>query len=145
VHTVGSRHEVLGFAQDDRYGTAPFRRRPRDGSAGARPDLSAALDRYHERSTEVVDANGRLLRAFTTIDGKWRLKTTVDDVDPVYLALLKAYEDRRFEAIPASIRCRWCAPPSSWFATAASSRAPPPSPCRPPACSSRDSAPSPTR
>ena len=57
------------------------------------PDLS----RYHERSTEVVDANGRLLRAFTTPDGKWRLKTTVDDVDPLYLALLKAYEDRRFD------------------------------------------------
>jgi penicillin-binding protein 1C len=56
------------------------------------PDLS----RYHDRSTEVVDANGRLLRAFTTADGKWRLKTSVDDVDPLYLGLLKAYEDRRF-------------------------------------------------
>jgi penicillin-binding protein 1C len=55
------------------------------------------LQRYHERSSETVDANGRLLRAFTTADGKWRLKTTVDDVDPVYLALLKAYEDRRFD------------------------------------------------
>lgn len=58
------------------------------------PDLS----RYLDRSTEVVDANGRLLRAFTTADGKWRLKTSVDDVDPVYLALLKAYEDRRFDS-----------------------------------------------
>ncbi|TMJ27511.1 MAG: penicillin-binding protein 1C [Alphaproteobacteria bacterium] len=58
------------------------------------------LARYHERSTEVVDANGRLLRAFTTADGQWRLRTTVDDVDPVYLALLKAYEDRRFESHP---------------------------------------------
>jgi penicillin-binding protein 1C len=57
------------------------------------PDLS----RYQMRSSETVDANGRLLRAFTTADGKWRLKTTVDDVDPVYLALLKAYEDRRFD------------------------------------------------
>ena len=57
------------------------------------PDLS----RYNDRSTEVVDSSGRLLRAFTTGDGKWRLKTTVDDVDPVYLALLKAYEDRRFD------------------------------------------------
>jgi len=56
------------------------------------------LERYQERSTEIVDANGRLLRAFTTPDGKWRLKTTADDVDPVYLALLKAYEDRRFDA-----------------------------------------------
>src|SRR5204863_752031 len=59
-----------------------------------------ALQRYHERSTEVVDANGRLLRAFTTADGMWRLKTTVDDVDPVYLALLKAYEDGRFDRHP---------------------------------------------
>lgn len=58
------------------------------------PDLS----RYHDRSTEIVDANGRLLRAFTTADGKWRLKTTIDDVDPIYLDLLKAYEDRRFDA-----------------------------------------------
>jgi penicillin-binding protein 1C len=56
------------------------------------PDLS----RYLARSTEIVDANGRLLRAFTTADGKWRLKTSVEDVDPLYLGLLKAYEDRRF-------------------------------------------------
>jgi penicillin-binding protein 1C len=56
------------------------------------------LSRYRERSTEVVDANGRLLRAFTTADGKWRLKTTADEVDPLYLALLKDYEDRRFDS-----------------------------------------------
>ena len=55
------------------------------------------LERYQARSTEVVDANGRLLRVFTTEDGKWRLKTTADDVDRVYLALLKDYEDRRFD------------------------------------------------
>ena len=60
------------------------------------PDLA----RYHARSTEVVDANGRLLRAFTTPDGKWRLRTGVEDVDPLYLALLKAYEDRRFDRHP---------------------------------------------
>src|SRR5207302_265944 len=41
-------------------------------------------------------ANGRLLRAFTTEDGKWRLRTTAQDVDPAYPALLKDYEDRRF-------------------------------------------------
>jgi len=57
------------------------------------PDLT----RYNDRSTEIVDSAGRLLRAFTTADGKWRLKTTIDDVDPTYLALLKAYEDRRFD------------------------------------------------
>ncbi len=57
------------------------------------PDLS----RYRDRSTEVVDSSGRLLRAFTTADGRWRLGTKADDVDPLYLALLKAYEDRRFD------------------------------------------------
>ena len=59
------------------------------------PDLS----RYQERSTEIVDANGRLLRAFTTANGTWRLKTTVGDVDPTYLALLKAYEDRGYHQV----------------------------------------------
>ena len=58
------------------------------------PDLA----RYHERSVEVRESNDRLLRAFTTADGKWRLKTTVGDVDPIYLAMLKAYEDRRFDS-----------------------------------------------
>ena len=58
------------------------------------PDLA----RYQERSTEIVDSDGRLLRAFTTSDGKWRLGTGVDQVDPAYLALLKAYEDRRFDS-----------------------------------------------
>lgn len=58
------------------------------------PDLS----RYEARSVEVRDADGRLLRAFTTADGKWRLKATTDDVDPLYLALLKSYEDKRFDS-----------------------------------------------
>src|SRR5260221_12203197 len=57
------------------------------------PDLS----RYNDRSTEIVDASGRLLRAFTTAAGKWRLATTVDDVDPVSLTLLKTYEDSRLD------------------------------------------------
>ena len=57
------------------------------------PDLS----RYRDRSTEVVDATGRVLRAFTATDGRWRLATRPEDVDPLYLALLKAYEDRRFD------------------------------------------------
>lgn len=58
------------------------------------PDLA----RYRDRSTEVVDQSGRLLRAFTAPDGRWRLATRPDDVDPLYLALLKAYEDRRFDS-----------------------------------------------
>ena len=47
-------------------------------------------------SKEVLDRNGRLLRAFATPEGLWRLKTTAEDVDPQFLRMLVAYEDRRF-------------------------------------------------
>jgi penicillin-binding protein 1C len=49
-------------------------------------------------STIVVDRDGRLLRAFTLPDGRWRLPTRVGEVDPRYLAMLLAYEDGRFYA-----------------------------------------------
>ncbi len=58
------------------------------------PDLS----RYENASPEVVARDGKLLRPFLSKDGTWRLKTTPRDVDPRYLALLKAYEDRRFDS-----------------------------------------------
>lgn len=51
-------------------------------------------------SREVLDANGQLLRAFATPEGLWRLKTTVDDVDPQFLRMLIAYEDQRFRDHP---------------------------------------------
>ena len=47
-------------------------------------------------SAEVLDADGQLLRAFATSEGRWRLKTTVSDVDPQFLRMLIAYEDQRF-------------------------------------------------
>ena len=47
-------------------------------------------------STLVVDRDGRLLRPYTTPDGRWRLPATRADVDPRFLAMLFAYEDRRF-------------------------------------------------
>jgi penicillin-binding protein 1C len=49
-----------------------------------------------EFSTVVVDRNGQLLRPYATLDGRWRLPATVTDVDPRYLDLLIAYEDKRF-------------------------------------------------
>jgi penicillin-binding protein 1C len=58
------------------------------------PDMTRVTD----VSPEVVDHNGVLLRAFLTRDGYWRMKTTVRDVSPRYLAMLKAYEDKRFDA-----------------------------------------------
>jgi penicillin-binding protein 1C len=60
------------------------------------PDLARAAP----VSTIVVDREGRLLRGFTTADGKWRLAARPADVDPAYLAMLVAYEDRRFFAHP---------------------------------------------
>lgn len=47
-------------------------------------------------SQEVLDADGRLLRAFATPQGRWRLKTSVADVDPQFVRMLVAYEDQRF-------------------------------------------------
>jgi penicillin-binding protein 1C len=49
-------------------------------------------------STRVVDRDGRLLRAYATAEGRWRLPASVADVDPRFFAMLFAYEDRRFRA-----------------------------------------------
>ena len=49
-----------------------------------------------EFSTAVLDRNGRLLRAYATSDGRWRLPATCADVDPRFFEVLFAYEDRRF-------------------------------------------------
>jgi penicillin-binding protein 1C len=57
-----------------------------------------SLERAGKLSTLVTDANGKLLRPFTTPDGIWRLPVTSADVDPKLLTFLKAYEDRRFDA-----------------------------------------------
>jgi len=57
-------------------------------------DLSATS----ERSPIVLDRNGQLLRAFTMPDGRWRMPTTVADVDPRYAAMLLAFEDKRFRS-----------------------------------------------
>jgi len=45
---------------------------------------------------EVVDRNGQLLRAYTVEDGRWRLPVSLAAVDPTFVTMLIAYEDRRF-------------------------------------------------
>jgi penicillin-binding protein 1C len=84
-----------------------FRRAAIAAAALAAPVAAAALyaaalppidpDLASSRSAIVVDRDGRLLRPFTTPSGHWRLPVTVADVDPRYLAMLKAFEDQRFE------------------------------------------------
>jgi penicillin-binding protein 1C len=50
-------------------------------------------------STTIVDRNGKLLRAYAMADGRWRLPVDAKtNVDPGYLKLLLAYEDRRFRS-----------------------------------------------
>lgn len=49
-----------------------------------------------ETSVEVLDRTGSLLRAYTVADGRWRLALPPDKVDPLYLDMLLAYEDKRF-------------------------------------------------
>ncbi len=53
-----------------------------------------------ETSVEVTARDGRLLRAYTVADGRWRMAVDVADVDPDYIAMLVAYEDKRFWTHP---------------------------------------------
>ena len=59
-------------------------------AASELPDLSLPT------SVEVVDRKGELLRAYTVSDGRWRMQVTAGAVDADYLAMLVAYEDKRF-------------------------------------------------
>jgi penicillin-binding protein 1C len=97
-----------------RLGASPVNgpRRRRRATRGALATLAVALalligfDRWvattdlppltPATSVEVRAAGGELLRAFTVADGRWRLAVAPAQVDPGYLALLIAYEDRRF-------------------------------------------------
>jgi penicillin-binding protein 1C len=57
------------------------------------------LPQARQVSTTVVDRNGKLLRAYAMADGRWRLPVDAKtSVDPGYLKLLLAYEDRRFRS-----------------------------------------------
>ena len=47
-------------------------------------------------SAEVRDRNGALLRAFAAPDKRWRLATDTAAVDPAFVRMLIAYEDKRF-------------------------------------------------
>ncbi|HEY6755499.1 MAG TPA: penicillin-binding protein 1C [Pseudolabrys sp.] len=49
-----------------------------------------------EYSHAVLDREGRLLRAYATNEGRWRLPVSEHNVDPRFLKLLFAYEDKRF-------------------------------------------------
>ncbi len=56
------------------------------------PDTS----RLDDVSTLVLDSEGRVLRAFTARSGAWRLPAATESVDPLFLDMLLAFEDRRY-------------------------------------------------
>jgi len=59
------------------------------------------LAQARQVSSTIVDRNGKLLRAYAMADGRWRLPVDAKTaVDPRYLTLLLAYEDRRFYSHP---------------------------------------------
>lgn len=47
-------------------------------------------------AAEVLDRNGALLFAQATDEGRWRFPVSLDAVDPQFVAMLLAYEDKRF-------------------------------------------------
>ncbi len=49
-------------------------------------------------SRVVVDRDGRLLRGFTTPEGRWRLRVDLKDVDRHFVDMLIGYEDKTFYA-----------------------------------------------
>ena len=56
----------------------------------------APLGKDLEYSRVVLDRNGKLLRAYATSEGRCRLPENANDVDPRFVKLLFAYEDKRF-------------------------------------------------
>ncbi len=56
------------------------------------------LEEAKALSVTVVDRDDKLLRPFTTADGKWRLPLDPKDVDPHYVQMLLVFEDQRFYA-----------------------------------------------
>lgn len=65
-----------------------------------------------ETGAEVLARDGRALRVWTVADGRWRLAVAPDRVDPLYPAMLMAFEDRRFASHPgvdwrALVRAGW--------------------------------------
>lgn len=55
------------------------------------------LDRLGDLSVTVTDRDGHPLRLFTNRAGAWRLPAQAGDVAPLFVDLLMAYEDRRFQ------------------------------------------------
>ncbi|WP_050524421.1 penicillin-binding protein 1C [Pseudorhodobacter wandonensis] len=59
-------------------------------------DATVLPDLAIETSVEVLARDGRLLRAYTVAEGRWRMAVAEGAVDAGFTAVLVAYEDKRF-------------------------------------------------
>lgn len=91
-----------GLARRLIYLLAPFLLAPLAALAGLMAFERALgpvpLDKLRDHSRLVLDRDGRLLRAFTTAEDRWRLPVTRAQADARFLEMLLAYEDKRFYA-----------------------------------------------
>lgn len=55
-----------------------------------------SLDRFQATSVEVRANDGSLMRLFPVENGRLRSRATIDEVDPLFVRMLVAYEDKRF-------------------------------------------------
>ncbi len=62
--------------------------------------LPPPLERLASVSTLVLDRESRVLRAYTTREGAWRLPAALQQIDPKFVRFLLAYEDQRFRNHP---------------------------------------------
>src|SRR5688572_16930833 len=62
--------------------------------------LPPPLERLQSVSTLVLDRDQRVLRAYTTAAGAWRLPADPSQIDPKFIGFLLAYEDQRFRTHP---------------------------------------------
>ncbi|MEO0883671.1 MAG: penicillin-binding protein 1C [Pseudomonadota bacterium] len=54
------------------------------------------LDKAQTLSVMVTDRQGKPLRAFPTVEGRWRFAANLDEIDPLFVEALLAVEDKRF-------------------------------------------------
>ena len=62
--------------------------------------LPPPLERLQSVSTLVLDRDARVLRAYTTAEGAWRLPAELAQIDPKFVRFLLVYEDQRFRVHP---------------------------------------------
>ena len=115
-----------------------LRRLPAAWQGCSKPSARRRSGAISKSRPSLLDRNGKLLRAYLTSEGRWRLPATRKEVDPRFLEALLAYEDKRFfdhrGVDPLAFAARGATSSYAWPHRLRRLDA---SPCRSRACSSR--------